>query len=182
MNAKCVYSTRMLLKPFEREELIAIIRNVLGRPPFLTQMSSGHRHRKDCMAHSTCKKCGRVISNDFSRWGTWSYLDKDGRAWKCEDSGEHEPLGAARMPAQAYNWHSHIKLKIVLGICWQILCCFAYQHLVLRNHPALRQAEPIGVFSFFLLVSTGGVITVVDTLLKWVTRSAKRDELKRTIP
>ena len=43
------------------------------------------------MSHSTCKKCGNAISNDFSKYGSWYSLDERGRAWKCSNGEEHEP-------------------------------------------------------------------------------------------
>jgi hypothetical protein len=43
------------------------------------------------MAKSTCRKCGAVILNDFSRDATWYSLDDQWRAWKCKDAEEHEP-------------------------------------------------------------------------------------------
>jgi len=43
------------------------------------------------MARSTCKKCRAVIFNDFSSSGTWYYLDKRWRQWKCYNGEEHEP-------------------------------------------------------------------------------------------
>lgn len=53
------------------------------------------------MARSTCKKCGAVILNDFSRFGTWYYLDNQWRAWKCYNGEEHEPSAddATAMPS-----------------------------------------------------------------------------------
>jgi|SRR6185437_7491242 len=43
------------------------------------------------MAISTCRKCGAPILDDFSRDGTWYFLDDQFRAWKCENGEEHEP-------------------------------------------------------------------------------------------
>jgi hypothetical protein len=48
------------------------------------------------MAHSTCTKCGKVISNDFSKSGSWAYLDANARAWKCNEGQEHEPESPGR--------------------------------------------------------------------------------------
>jgi hypothetical protein len=45
------------------------------------------------MARSTCKKCGALISDEFSSFGTWYYLDHKSRAWNCYNGEAHEPRG-----------------------------------------------------------------------------------------